>query len=90
MGSGGNRVATRPLNREVFRCSSITSLIKSDGGDEMLWAIESVPFTTTTGFNARRELSRQKIEDFLRGHLHFRLLNISHPARPARPNGFEP
>src|SRR4030042_131811 len=44
-GSGGNRVASRPWNRLVLKCSSMISLIKSDGGDVLVWAIESVPFS---------------------------------------------
>src|SRR4030067_1455362 len=43
-GSGGNRVATRPWNRLVLRCSSMISLIKSDGGNEFVCAIVWFPF----------------------------------------------
>jgi hypothetical protein len=44
-GSGGNRVATRPWNLFVLMCSSIISLIKSDGGGESFWTISPVPLS---------------------------------------------
>ena len=63
-GSGGKRVATRPWNLSVLRCSSIISLIKSDGGGWVGCTMEWVPFDPSTS-----------------------PLNISYPARLARPTG---
>ncbi len=48
MGSGGKRVATRPWNLSDLRCSSIISLMKSEGGEALVWAIETVPFSCSS------------------------------------------
>ena len=75
LGSGGKRVATRPWNLLDLRCSSIISLMKSEGGEALVWAIETVPFSCPV----RKGLSNGACSSWL--------LNISYPTRLARPCG---